>query len=96
MMTVQYKGRLKTNGLPKIYLGDASDFGVAFADDGEIAVLFGVKRFGFVNGVVAADFQAAIEQGLQAFDPQKVTNAHHKHAIADLAVAVYENDIAIV
>ena len=69
---------------------------MAFADDGEIAVLFGIERFGFVNGVVAADFQAAIEQGLQAFDPQKVTNAHHKHAIADLAGGIYEDDIAVV
>ena len=96
MMTVQYKGSLKTNGLPKIYLGDACDFGMAFADDGEIAVLFGVKRFGFVNGVVAADFQAAIEQGLQAFDAQKAADAHHKHAIADLAGGIYEDDIAVV
>ena len=95
-MTVQYKGSLKINGLPKIYLGDACDFGMAFADNGEIAILFGVKRFGFVNGVIAADFQAAIEQGLQAFNPQKTANAHDKYAIADLAGGIYEDDIAVV
>ena len=53
------------------------------ADDGEIVSHFTwVENLRLVNGVIATDFQAAIEQSLQALDAQEIAGANDKDAIA--------------
>ena len=64
-------------------LKHACDFGVARSDNGEIAIDFvWMENFGLINGIIAADFQAAIEQSLQALYAQKIACANNKDAIA--------------